>query len=169
MTFRVFKWLMVCKLRIMDGNAYQFFSYSYLYKIPKFSFHFFLNHPFLWYALQWRHNGSDGVSNHQPHDCLLDRLFRCRSKKTLKQWRGALMFSLVCAWTNAGANSRGRWWFETPSRSSWRHCNGLMLPHCKLPTWHLWPTCISREFADSLIGSANVTYNTEDCTIELNP
>ena len=26
-------------------------------------------------ALQWRHNGRDGVSNHQPHDCLLNRLF----------------------------------------------------------------------------------------------
>ena len=35
-------------------------------------------------SLQWRHNGRDGVSNHQPHDCLLNRLFRRRSKKTLK-------------------------------------------------------------------------------------
>ena len=26
----------------------------------------------------------DGVSNHQPHDCLLNRLFRRRSKKTSK-------------------------------------------------------------------------------------
>ena len=34
--------------------------------------------------LQWRHNEPDGVSNHQPHDCLLNRLFRRRSKKTLK-------------------------------------------------------------------------------------
>ena len=33
-------------------------------------------------ALQWRHNGGDGVSNHQPHDCLLKRLIRRRSKKT---------------------------------------------------------------------------------------
>ena len=33
-------------------------------------------------ALRWRHNGSDCVSNHQPHDCLLNRLFRHRSKKT---------------------------------------------------------------------------------------
>ena len=33
-------------------------------------------------ALQWRHNGHDGVSNHQPHHCLLNRLFGCRSKKT---------------------------------------------------------------------------------------
>ena len=24
-------------------------------------------------VLQWRHNGHDGVSNHQPHDCLLNR------------------------------------------------------------------------------------------------
>ena len=34
--------------------------------------------------LQWRHNGRDSVSNHQPHDCLLNRLFRRRLKKTLK-------------------------------------------------------------------------------------
>ena len=35
-------------------------------------------------ALLWRHNGTDGVSNHQPYDCLLNRLFRHRSKKTSK-------------------------------------------------------------------------------------
>ena len=35
-------------------------------------------------TLQWRHNGSDGVSNHQPHDCLFNRLFSHRSKKTSK-------------------------------------------------------------------------------------
>ena len=36
-------------------------------------------------ALQWRHNERrHGVSNHQPHDCLLNRLFRRRSKKTSK-------------------------------------------------------------------------------------
>ena len=34
--------------------------------------------------LQWRHNGLDSVSNHQPHECLLKRLFRRRSKKTSK-------------------------------------------------------------------------------------
>ena len=34
--------------------------------------------------LQWRHNEWDGVSNHQPHDCLHNRLFGCRSKKTSK-------------------------------------------------------------------------------------
>ena len=35
-------------------------------------------------SLLWRHNGRDGVSNHQPHDCLLNCLFRRRSKKTPK-------------------------------------------------------------------------------------
>ena len=35
-------------------------------------------------TLQWRHNGCDSVSNHHPHDCLLNHLFRRRSKKTSK-------------------------------------------------------------------------------------
>ena len=35
-------------------------------------------------SLQWRHNGHDGVSNHQPHHYLLNRLFGRRSKKTSK-------------------------------------------------------------------------------------
>ena len=43
---------------------------------------------YLWhqcrFSLRWRHNERDGVSNHQPHDCLLNRLFRHRWKKTSK-------------------------------------------------------------------------------------
>ena len=35
-------------------------------------------------TLRWRHNGRDSVSNHQPQDCLLNRLFRPRSKKISK-------------------------------------------------------------------------------------
>ena len=35
-------------------------------------------------TLQWRHNGRDSASNHQPHDCLLNHLFRRRPKKTSK-------------------------------------------------------------------------------------
>ena len=39
-----------------------------------------------WYpiTLLWRHNGRDGVSNHQPYDYLLNRSFRRRSKKMSK-------------------------------------------------------------------------------------
>ena len=39
----------------------------------------YISHP-----LQWRHNGRDSVSNHQPRDCLLNRLFRRRSQKPSK-------------------------------------------------------------------------------------
>ena len=35
-------------------------------------------------SLEWRHNERDGVSNHQSQDCLLNRLFRRRSKKPPK-------------------------------------------------------------------------------------
>ena len=45
--------------------------------------------------LQWRHNERDGVSNYRRIDCLLNRLFGCRSKKTSKLrvtglWEGNL-------------------------------------------------------------------------------
>ena len=42
-------------------------------------------------TLHGRHNGQDSVSNHQPHDCLLNRLFRRRSKKISK-----LLFTGLC-------------------------------------------------------------------------
>ena len=34
--------------------------------------------------LHWRHNECDGVSNHQPHDCLLNRLFKAQIKENIK-------------------------------------------------------------------------------------
>ena len=46
-------------------------------------------------SIQWRQNGRDSVSNHQPHDCLLNRLFRRRSKKTSK-----LRVTGRCVWTS---------------------------------------------------------------------
>ena len=33
------------------------------------------------HSLRWPHNGPDSVSNQQLHDCLLNRLLGCRSKK----------------------------------------------------------------------------------------
>ena len=50
------------------------------------------------------------------------------------QWRGALMFSLICAWVKAWVNNREAGDLRlAPSRSFWRHCN---------PTKHL---CICDE------------------------
>ena len=77
----------------------------------------------------------------------------CEGTPQKDQWRGALMFSVICAWTNGWRKqSRRRWfetmlphrfqeirqsvvlsklcsrpwqagWFETPSRSLWNHCS----------------------------------------------
>ena len=47
--------------------------------------------------LQWRHNGRDSVSNHQPDHCLLKGLFRRRSKKTSK-----LRVTGLCALNSPG-------------------------------------------------------------------
>ena len=41
--------------------------------------------------------GGDSVSNHQPHDCLLNRSFRCRSKRTSK-----LRVTGLCAGNSPG-------------------------------------------------------------------
>ena len=48
-------------------------------------------------TLRWRHNDHAGVSNHQPHGCLLNRLFRRKSKKTPK-----LRVTGLCAGNSPG-------------------------------------------------------------------
>ena len=58
--------------------------------------------------LQWRHNGRGCVLNHQPQDCLLNRLLRRRSKKTSK-----LCVSGLCApVTQIASNAKhvSIWW-----------------------------------------------------------
>ena len=49
------------------------------------------------FSSHWRHHERAGVSNHQPHDCLLNGLFRCRSKKTSK-----LRVNGLCAGNSPG-------------------------------------------------------------------
>ena len=62
----------------------------------------------------WRHNDHNSVSNHQPHGCLLNRLFRRRSKKTSKlrvtgrwiprtkgQLRGKCFHLMTSSWPKA--------------------------------------------------------------------
>ena len=48
-------------------------------------------------TLPWRHNEHDSVSNHQPHDCLLNCLFGRRSKKVSK-----LRVTGLCAGNSPG-------------------------------------------------------------------
>ena len=51
-------------------------------------------------ALRWRHNGCDGVSNHQLHDCLLHRLFKAQIKENIKA---------LCHWPLCGEFTGDRW------------------------------------------------------------
>ena len=76
------------------------------------------------FSLHWRHNERDCVSNHQPHDCLLSRLLRRRSKKTSK-----LYITGLCAGIN--------WWIPR-TNGQWRgKCFHLMTSSClkRLPLW----------------------------------
>ena len=91
-------------------------------------------HSKLRITLQWRHNGRDGVSNHQPHDCLLNRLFGCRSKKTSK-----LRVTGLCAGNSPGT---GEFLAQMASNAEsvsiwWRHHD---LQECsRLNNWFaLW-------------------------------
>ena len=55
---------------------------------------------------QWRHNGHDSISNHQSHHCLLNYLFRRRSKKK-NQSSASLAF--VCGIHRGPVNSPHKW------------------------------------------------------------
>ena len=70
------------------------------------------------FPLQWRHNGRESVSNHQSNDCLLNPLFRRRSKKTSK-----LCVTGLCAGNSPGAGEFRAQMASTAENVSiwWRH------------------------------------------------
>ena len=76
-------------------------------------------------SLRWRHNVHDGVSNHQPHDCLLNRLFRHRSKKTSK-----LRVTGLCA-----GNSPGTGEFPAQMASNTENVSIWWRHHDISPSW----------------------------------
>ena len=87
-------------------------------------YEFQLNWPTSPKSLQWRHNERNGVSNHRRLDCLLNRLFRSRSKKASK-----LRITGLC--TGKMASNHGNaeyvsiWWrhhgkFIGSSKCQWR-------------------------------------------------
>ena len=72
-------------------------------------------------SLLWRHNDHDGVSNHQSHGCLLNRLFRRRSKKISK-----LRVTGLCVGNSPGPVNSPHTWPVT------RKCFHLMTSSCVL-------------------------------------
>ena len=85
------------------------------------------------YPLQWRHNGRDSVSSHQPHHCLLNRLFRRKSKKTSKDHVTGLcagnspVTGEFPAQMASNAENVSIWWRH--------HTNGCLNPRCRGTHW----------------------------------
>ena len=69
-------------------------------------------------SLLWRRNGTGGVSNHQPHHCLLNRSFGYRSKKTSK-----LRATGLCAGNSPGTGEFPAQMASNAENASiwWRH------------------------------------------------
>ena len=69
-------------------------------------------------TLQWRHNERDGISNHQPRDCLFNRLFKAQIKENIKAPRH---------WPSWGEFTGDRWIPRTKGQYHgkasiwWRH------------------------------------------------
>ena len=72
--------------------------------------------PIPWWRHQWKH-----FPYYWPFVRGIHRSPVNSSHKN--QWRGALMFSFICALNKRLSKQSWGWWFETPSRSLWRHCN----------------------------------------------
>ena len=83
-------------------------------------------------SLHWRYNDHGGVSNHQPHGCLLNRFISPRSNKT-----SMLCVSGLCAGNSPGpvnsphkgasnAENCSIWWRHYVFQ--WRHMNDIILP-----------------------------------------
>ena len=74
-------------------------------------------------TLQWRHNECAGVSNHQTHGCLLNRLFRHRSKNISKLRviglceGNSLMTGKFPAQKASNAENVSIWWHHHESKN----------------------------------------------------
>ena len=128
-------WLLFPTFRSKEGNKHKnttlgWTHYQFITKMTIFTHR--LRVPLVKFTLQWRHNGHDSVSNHQPHDCLLNHLFRRRSKKTSK-----LCVRGICAGNSPGpvnsqmasnAENVSIWWRHHDSiclhQFCWWRCNG---------------------------------------------
>ena len=76
------------------------------------------------------------------------------------QWRGALVF--WCLNKPLSKQSWG-WWFETPTRSSWRHCNVIYISSvaCSVPSHYLNQWCVISNWTLGNKFQWNVNQNTK--------
>ena len=74
------------------------------------------------------------------------------------QWRGALMFSLICALNKRLSKQSWGWWFETPSCSLWRHCNERSMCEERFLIFRMLPMGL-RTMALTITGAILITGN----------
>ena len=86
-------------------------------------------------TLQWRQNEHNGVSNHQPHDCLLNHLFRRRSKKTSK----------LCVTGLCEGNSPVTGEFPAQRASNTENVSIWWPHHDMYDSWDILNMCIARQ------------------------
>ena len=92
-------------------------------------------------ALNWRHNERDGVSNHQPHDCLLNPLFRRKSKTKKSKLR-------VTGLCEGNSPVTGEFPAQRASNAAnvsiwWRH-HGMLVQEALKGIWRIRMKSISR-------------------------
>ena len=107
---------------IMEGNVLQPWPFCTMFDIFD---HLFImsayvaqtthqgSYTYMSTPLQWSHDEHDGISNHQPHDCLLNRLFKAKLKETSK-----LLVTGLCAGNSPEAGE---------------------FPHKRLVMWKMFP------------------------------
>ena len=106
-----------------------------------------------WWSLQWRLDGRDNVSNHQPHVCFLNRLFRHRSKKTSK-----LCVTGLCGGNSSGAGDfPAKWPVTRKFFIWWRHHYCPAFADSSAATWLLderkMHICTPQRAQDAIITS----------------
>ena len=76
--------LMHSKTSRVSPNCFTFYTFKDEQYVPKLGLLSIYSCARFQWTLQWRHNERDGVSNHPPHDWLLNCFSRRISKKTSK-------------------------------------------------------------------------------------
>ena len=115
------------------------------------------------FTIHWRHNDHHGVSNHQPYDGLLNRLFRRRSKENIKAPRH---WPLCGEFTGTGKFPTQRASYAENVSIWWRHHQAILGGEVD-SGWALtallrspgWLQCISPDIAQSMLCAIGSIYD----------
>ena len=105
-----------------------------------------------WYPLQWHHNERDGISNHQPHDCLHNRLFKAQIKENIKLRitglrQGNSLVTSEFPWQRASnVENVSIWWRHHDCFLSIFHLSVWCMDHMKYMSRHIVNVVLCNNF-----------------------